>query len=206
MCFYTKQTHDAVQIQNRFKATPEKGAEKALAPREAINGFTYPPVPALIDEAPNRIRALHWGLIPHWAKDTAIRQYTLNAKIETLTEKPSFRDCVNNRCGIIADGFFEWQWLDVAGKRKQKYLITLPDNGLFAFAGIWSRWSDPQDGRVWHTCSIITTEATGLMREIHNRKKRMPVILTPDNEQAWLNGAPLADFARPDVALEARPV
>ena len=140
------------------------------------------------------------GLIPFWAKDDSIKQYTLNAKIETLNEKPAFKNSVKNRCLVIADGFYEWKWLDEKGRKKQKYLITLPDSDLFAFAGIWSEWQNKSTGEIINSYSIITTEANELMAEIHNSKKRMPVILTKKNEKDWLGGEEINDF-NPDYAL-----
>ncbi len=204
MCFFTKQTHDAQQLENRFNARLVQ--TQHLQPAPIINGFTFPHTPVITDAQPDRIRLLQWGLIPRWARDNSIRQYTLNARIETLSEKPSFRDSVRKRCLVIADGFYEWQWLDAQGMRKQKYLITLPDNGLFAFAGIWSEWREPQSGIVRHTYSIVTTEAAGIMREIHNSKKRMPLILTPENERQWLSGAALEHFAHPRLTLQTHAV
>lgn len=108
-----------------------------------------------------------------------------------LHEKPSFRNVVNNRCLIVADGFYEWQWLDEKGKQKQKFQLTLPDNELLAFAGIWSEWLDKSTGELINTYSILTTEANELMSKIHNTKKRMPVIVSVDNEQNCLNGQEL---------------
>jgi putative SOS response-associated peptidase YedK len=84
---------------------------------------------------------------------------------------PSFRDAVKNRCLIIADGFFEWKWLDKAGKEKQQYQISLPSNELFAFAGIYSTWTDKTTGEMINTYAIVTTEADSFMAEIHNIKK-----------------------------------
>lgn len=111
--------------------------------------------------------------------------------METIHEKPSFRNVVNNRCLIVADGFYEWQWLDEKGKQKQKFQLTLPDNELLAFAGILSEWLDKSIGELINTYSILTTEANELMSKIHNTKKRMPVIVSVDNEQNCLNGQEL---------------
>ena len=127
----------------------------------------------------------------------------MNAKIETLAQKPSFRDVINNRCLIIADGFYEWQWLDPKGKNKQQYLIGLPNNELFAFAGIYSHWLDKKTGNIINSYSIITTEANPFMQEIHNSKKRMPVILTRENEKDWLNTYPVEDFREVNIKLKA---
>ena len=152
------------------------------------------------------IQPFTWGLIPFWSKDNTIQQYTLNAKIETLAEKPSFKHSINKRCLVIADGFYEWQWLDPKGKNKQKYIITLPDNGLFAFGGIWSEWVNKATGEIINTYSIVTTQANELMCEIHNSKKRMPVILTPEFEQAWLGGTNTKEFEQIEIELFAQPV
>ena len=96
------------------------------APQNHINGFGFPKTPVIINTSPDIITNYHWGLFPAWAKDESIRSYTLNAKIETLSEMPSFRNSVHKRCLVIASGFYEWQWLDAKGKHKQQYLIGLP--------------------------------------------------------------------------------
>jgi putative SOS response-associated peptidase YedK len=113
---------------------------------------------------------------------------------------------VNKRCLVLADGFYEWQWLDKKGKNKQKYLITLPDKGLYAYAGIWSEWKSNITGAIVKTYSIVTTEATGIMREIHNSKLRMPVILNPENEILWLQNAPLELFGKVELELLAEKI
>ena len=104
---------------------------------------------------------------------------------------------------VIADGYYEWQWLDTKGKNKQKYLITLTSEEPFAFAGIWSEWIDINTGELIKTYSIITTEANDLMAEIHNNKKRMPIILNNDNELLWLNGKDYNLFKKPEINLRA---
>jgi putative SOS response-associated peptidase YedK len=203
MCFHTKQTKDAQSLQSRFKVKIKDGT---VVTSDRINGFTFPKTPIITNHLENEIQLYHWGLIPAWAKDNSIRAYTLNAKLETLTEKPSFKDNIKNRCLIIADGFFEWKWLDPKGKTKQQYQITLPDNSAFAFAGIYSEWVDKGTGEVFNTYSIVTTEANPFMAEIHNIKKRMPVILTPENERDWLNGKEVHEFKNPIVDLTAVPI
>lgn len=132
---------------------------------------------------------------------------TLNAKIETATEKPAFRNSVKNRCLIIANGYYEWQWQDPKGKQKQKYLITPEEQGLFAFAGIYSSWTHPESSEMLNTYSILTTEANELMAKIHNNKKRMPVVLKKEDQNRWLSRTSLEDFAFPyQVNLAAEPV
>lgn len=202
MCFHSKQTKNAVAAEKRFNAVVEDLIN--FQPNEHFNGFSYPQTPVITSVSPGIISHFNWGLIPAWAKDNSIRQYTLNAKIETLNEKPSFRNSINKRCLVLADGFYEWQWLDSKGKKKQKYLITLPNNELYAYAGIWSEWVDTVLGKTVQSYSIITTEATGIMREIHNSKKRMPVILTPDIENEWLQNAAFEKFKMVNIEMKAQ--
>jgi putative SOS response-associated peptidase YedK len=199
MCYHSKQTADAQSLEKRFNAKFDTGEYTA----QRYNGFTFPMTPVITNENSNLIQLYSWGLIPDWSKDHKFRVNTLNARIETLTEKPSFKSYVKNRCLILANGFYEWKWLDEKGKTKQQYEITLSDNSPFAFAGIYSTWIDKTTGEILNTYSIITTEANELMAEIHNTKKRMPVILTPENEKLWLSGNDVMQFAMPDINLEA---
>jgi putative SOS response-associated peptidase YedK len=124
---------------------------------------------------------MRWGLVPSWAKDESIGSRMINARAETLAEKPSFKSLLRGkRCLIVADGFYEWQ---SEGKSKTPMYITLEDNRPFAFAGLWDLWKAP-DGRQIQTCTLITTEPNELMAPIHNR---MPVILRPGAYEDWLS-------------------
>lgn len=134
--------------------------------------------------------------MPSWATDTSHRHYTLNARIETLHEKKSFKDVIQNRCLIIADGFYEWKWSNKSGSKKEKHLLTIPNEALFAFAGIYSTWIDIE-GNHFNSYSMITTQANELMSEIHNTKKRMPIILNPSDEKKWLDGEAYKKFEFP---------
>lgn len=201
MCFFSKLSTPIKEIENRFNAKIDD--YKMFQGKEYINGFTFPKTPVITNNKRDIIQYYQWGLIPFWAKDDSIKKFTLNAKIETLKEKPSFKSSINKRCLIIADGFYEWQWLDNKGKKKQKYLITLPDNKLFAFAGIWSEWLNKITGEIIFSYSIITTQANELMQEIHNSKKRMPVILTKNNENDWLINKSIDDFKSNNIELKA---
>jgi putative SOS response-associated peptidase YedK len=185
MCFHSKQSASALALKQRFNAIFEN--ETAFQPT-TYNGFEHPKTPIITSQKQDTIQLYSWGLIPHWAKDDSIRKHTLNAKSETIHEKPSFRDIVQNRCLVLIDGFYEWKWLDEKGKHKQKYLITLPTHEAFACAGLYSHWMDKNTGETINTYTILTTEANGLMSEIHNSKKRMPVIIHSSNEQSWLLG------------------
>lgn len=199
MCFFSQQSKSAQELQNRFNAKFEEnhGYTPSL-----YNGFTFPKTPVIIHLEPRIIRMFNWGLIPQWAKDASFRKNMLNARIETIQEKPSFRDSLSRRCLVLADGFFEWQWLDEEGKQKQKYFISRPDHEAFAFAGLWSPWTDKGTGEIINTYTILTTEANELMREIHNSQKRMPVILTREEESAWLRGKEPATWNVELVAIK----
>ena len=131
-----------------------------------------------------KVRAMRWGLIPHWAKDPAIGNSLINARSETASEKPSFRDSFRSkRCLVPATGFYEWK--KVPGeKRKQPVYIKLRDQEIFSFAGLWSSWFDPKSSSELLTYTILTTDASDFMKEIHHR---MPVILTPETERTWLD-------------------
>lgn len=195
MCFHSKQTKLALEVENRFKATIEK--KELFKSSNDINGFDFGINPVIIDENPNTIKHFNWGLIPSWSKDEDIKKLTLNARIETLEEKASFVNSINKRCLVITNGFYEWQWLDSKGKNKIKYEIGIGNDDLFAFAGIYSQWVNQNTGEIKNTYSIVTTQANELMSEIHNTKKRMPIILKPEDESKWLNHTPYQEFAFP---------
>ena len=133
-------------------------------------------------EPKRTFKLMRWGLIPYWAKDGSFRASTINAVSETVAEKPAFREPLRRRrCLIPADGFYEWKQTGL--RQKQPYHIGLTNEGLFAFAGLWDRWN-AWDGRVIESCTILTTEANALLKPIHTR---MPVILTPEDYDRWLN-------------------
>jgi putative SOS response-associated peptidase YedK len=125
---------------------------------------------------------MRWGLIPSWAKDASIGSRMINARSETLVQKPSFRDVLRRRrCLVLADGFYEWLQ---GGKGKRPMRVVLKSREPFAFAGLWDIWRAP-DGESVHSCTIITTEANDLLRPVH---RRMPVILHRELEEFWLDG------------------
>ena len=124
---------------------------------------------------------LRWGLIPSWAKEEAIGNRMINARAETIAEKPSFKRALQKRrCLVIADGFYEWK---AEGKKKTPMFIALRSRAPFGFAGLWEIWKAPS-GEAIHSCTIITTTPNKLMESIHNR---MPVILPREAETAWLD-------------------
>ena len=150
-------------------------------------------------------RRFRWGLIPHWAEDEKIGYKMINARAETINEKPSFQESFQSRrCLIPATGFFEWK-----GEKKQPFRIARKDGKPFGFAGIHTFWLAP-DGGVIESCAIITTKPNKVMVPIHDR---MPVILAPDEYDTWLNpgnydSVQLKSFLKPCPAvwLKAYPV
>ncbi len=130
----------------------------------------------------NRLGYLKWGLIPSWAKDEKIGYKMINARAETVMEKPSFREAFQKRrCLVIADSFYEWKRHEDQTKTPMR--IKLKSAELFAMAGLWERWKSP-NGQTVYSCTVITTEANELMRSIHDR---MPVIFKPEDEKIWLD-------------------
>jgi putative SOS response-associated peptidase YedK len=137
-------------------------------------------VATVVEEDDKRkLEMFHWGLIPSWAKEPQIGNRMINARAETVHEKPSFRSAFKaRRCLILADGFYEWQKAD---NGKQPFYIHMKDGSPFAFAGLWETWKNGEELR---SCAIITTDANDLMNAIHHR---MPVVLHPDNYGVWLD-------------------
>lgn len=131
-------------------------------------------------EKGRELAMLRWGLIPSWAKEPSIGMKLINARGETLAEKPAFRSAYRQRrCLVPADAFYEWK--PVAG-RKQPYCIRMREDGPFGMAGLWEHWKAP-DGQTVESCTIITVDANALVAELHDR---MPLILAPENYGAWL--------------------
>ncbi len=159
------------------------------------------PVAAILNEKTRRIEPLRWGLIPSWAKDETIGARMINARAETIAEKPSFKGLLNkHRCLILADGFYEWA---EGPSGKQPYFIHLKSDEAFTLAGLWSHWTNAK-GQEIKTCTIITCGPNSLMEKIHNR---MPVILDGKAREAWLDpdnkeGAALTALLQPYSAKE----
>lgn len=176
MCFY----YHLSKLAQRYKERAEN--IEILRKMDLVNGFNHPEMPVITD---SELKLMNWGLIPFWSKDDKIKSYTLNARAETIFEKPSFKNRIStNRCIIPANGYFEWKH---TGNKKQPYFIHLKNQDSFSFAGIWDEWLNSLTGEIINSFSIITTTANPLLAEIHNTKKRMPVILTEENEFNWVN-------------------
>lgn len=177
MCGRFTLTADVNRIQQAF---PGVNVPPGVQPR--FNVAPNQPVAVISNENPNQLDFFVWGLIPSWAKDPEIGNRLINARAETVTEKPAFRSAFRRRrCLVLADGFYEWR-ADPSGKRKTPMYIRMADGKPFAFAGLWENWQSP-DGSQILSCTILTTEPNTLMKPIHNR---MPVILPFEVYDRWL--------------------
>src|ERR1022692_248349 len=159
------------------------------------------PIPVIRQNPKEPVRELslmRWGLIPRWAKDSSGAARMINARSETASTKPAFRDALKyHRCLILADGFYEWMRMRT-GKAKQPYCFEINNGELFAFAGLWDRWKDPS-GQWVKSCSILTTTPNAVTSPVHDR---MPVILDPDSYELWLdpgmqNVAAISELLKP---------
>jgi putative SOS response-associated peptidase YedK len=181
MCGRFTLTVNPAEVQEAFSAYTFPGQ---FAPR--FNIAPTQPVLVIPNDDQNTADFYVWGLIPMWAKDPSIGNRLINARGETLEEKPAFRSGLKyKRCLILADGFYEWK--GAAGKKvKTPFFIHMKDRKPFAFAGLWDSWNSP-DGSLVKSCTIITTEPNELTGIIHNR---MPVILHPRDYAKWLDPSP----------------
>jgi len=155
-----------------------------LAPSFNVAPQSLQPVVRLDSELGQReLTIMRWGLIPFWAKDSKIAYSTINAKAETITTSPVFREAMKHRrCLVPADFFYEWKKIDA--RKKQPYAIAMKDGSLFAFAGLWERWKDRSKGGELESFTIITTEPNELTHSLHDR---MPVIVKPSDYGRWLD-------------------
>ena len=182
MCGRYTLTVGAEEIIDHFGALSRYADLAAHLPRYNVApGQTMPIVRAGVT-APELVAA-HWGLIPFWAKDAAIGAHLFNARADTVAVKPAFKAAFKRRrCLIPADGFYEWKTEGPARGPKQAYRFVLKEGGLFAFAGIWERWANP-DGQAVESYAIITTAANATLKPIH---ERMPVIVPREHYTRWL--------------------
>lgn len=181
------------------------------------NGFDHPRSVVYTGDAPQEPQLFTWGLVPGWVKGAGQRDQlwnqTLNARGESVFDKPSFRDAARERRAVLfVEGFYEHFHF---GKRAYPFFINLKDRPWFALAALWAEWREPANGILLRSFSIVTTEANGLMRRIHNKPgaqgPRMPVILAPEEEALWLDTKLVRDEAGlqpllrpfPDGAMQA---
>lgn len=185
MCYSNSSTSTNIQLAQRYKKKIPETLD--AEPVFYASGFTYPKW-RIITSA-EEIASMHWGLVPNWfsgADWKEIASITLNSRIETADEKASFRHLIDRqRCIVPSTGFFEWKHL---GKEKVPYFIYPKTDTVFSMAGLFDKWIDPVKGETIQSFTILTCEANPLMREIHNTKFRMPVILPDELENEWLSG------------------
>jgi len=185
MCGRYTLHHSTQEVAERF------GVQQVLFPTTARYNIAPSQPVAVVTQGsmatPNNkdevrwLEAMKWGLVPFWAKDPDIGNRLINARAETVAEKPAFRNAIKRRrCIIPGDGFYEWKR---DGKVRIPMRIHRRDNGVFGFAGLWEEWESP-DGSPLRTCTIITTEPNEIMAVIHDR---MPAILRPEDEERWLD-------------------
>jgi putative SOS response-associated peptidase YedK len=204
MCGRYALSLDAIELQEAF---PDFIFPTQIEPR--YNIAPSQPILVVPNNGTHRVDYMIWGLIPSWAKDASIGNRMVNARAETLAEKPSFRSAYKyHRCLIFANGFYEWK-PQSGSKSKIPHFIKLKSGTPFAFAGLWEHWQ-PADGSEVLSASIITTEPNELMASLHNR---MPVILRSDVYAQWLDSEPQAPIRLqnllvpfPASEMEAYPV
>jgi putative SOS response-associated peptidase YedK len=181
-------------LTNPLEAIREKGLAADAAARSLGPLFNIAPthtVPVVLNTAPGRVTLARWGLVPRWADDPSIGNRMINARAESVTEKPTFRKLFERqRCLVLADGFYEWQ---KTGKRKVPYRAALRSGAPFSFAGLWEAWKPPSSAQPLITFTIITTSANALLKPIHDR---MPVMLDASGEKSWLQDAVAPSAAR----------
>ena len=196
MCNRYFRDSDKQRLVEAFYLGDREDLPLEIAPSYNIAPTTMQPVIVPDRDTGERsLRIMRWGLIPVWAKDPkAMGLSTMNAKAETLMEKPMWRTPFKKcRCLVPADGFYEWKKMDA--KTKQPYAFRLKDDGPFAFAGVWEHWKAPDGALEWDTYSIITTEPNEIAATVHNR---MPVILKASDYGRWLD---VGDTEHPPVDL-----
>jgi putative SOS response-associated peptidase YedK len=180
----------------QLEAVPALTARYNIAPSQPVAV-----VRQLVPGAPRQLDMVRWGLIPSWSADLSIGNRLINARSETVADKPSFRAAMRQRrCLVPADGFFEWQ---AQGRKKQPFLFRRRDGGLFAIAELWECWQGP-DEKVIESCTLLTTEANEVVRPIHDR---MPVLVNPADYSSWLDpgqkkAEPLLPLLRPCPASD----
>lgn len=188
MCYHKSLSATAPELEARYDAVLPDAAR--FQPVYHANAYNLPTWPIVTRQEPVKLQLVHWGLIPRWAKTgadaAAIRTKTINARSETIYEKPSYRTAAQKgqRCLIPVTGFYEWH---TVGSRKFPFYINTTDQKITSIAGLWDEWPNPETGELIPTYTLLTTDANPLLAAIHNTKKRMPCLLTAEAERAWLH-------------------
>ena len=201
MCYFVEINLSRQELKKRFGVSvPE---DPRYMPSSLFNAFNKPYLPVITSDRQDEVQFFQWGLIPSWTKNPEmaekIKNSTFNARSESIFEKPSFRKAANSgRCMVLVHGFYEWH---TKGNLKIPYYISRKDGEAFSLAGLYDEWTNRDSGEILPTLSIITTRANPMMEKIHNTKKRMPVILSENNEkdfiEAGLNRKQVESFLVP---------
>lgn len=199
MCYYISLLSEAQELEEFA------GAQYVGEPyhREfRINGFGNPKVPVILDTNLDQIVPAQWGFLPSWAKDKDFAKKTLNARMEEVHDKASYKNSVSNRCLILVNAFHEWKWLEAKGKQNDNYLIIVKGQPITALGGIYNLWTNPATDEQIMTCTVGTTDANPVMAEIHNTKKRMRILLSKSNQYRCLDDVPVEYFLYPEYSAE----
>ena len=182
MCGRSSLTKTEKEIEERFNATFYSEDLERYNPIPNFNVAPTQRMPVITSDNPTKLQLFRWGLIPSWAKDTKIGFSLINARLETISEKPMFKSRLSRgRCIVPMDGFYEWKMQDGV---KIPYRIVTTDQDIFSVAGLWDAWLDNNSGMLLYTFTVITRSPNSLMENIHDR---MPAILTTENESLWLD-------------------
>lgn len=191
MCFHNSMSAKAKRLAARYgrKSDVIEIVQDIIDEQYHVSAFNFPKYPIITTS--DEVQVFDWGLIPFWTKTeknaAEIRRMTLNARDDTLFEKPSFREPImKKRCIVPSTGYFEWRH---EGNKKIPFYIYLKDEPIFSMAGIYDRWLNRETGEEHHTFSIITTDTNPLTDYIHNTKHRMPAILSKEDEEKWLDAS-----------------
>ena len=203
MCFHNSMSAKAIKLAARYgrKSDIVEIYQDILNEQYHVNAFNFPKYPIITTS--DEVQVFNWGLIPFGVKTEEdaeeIRRMTLNARADTIFEKPSFREPImKKRCIVPSTGYFEWRHEE---SKKIPYYIYLKDEPIFSMAGIYDRWLDKETGEEYDTFSIITTNTNLLTDYIHNTKHRMPAILSKEDEEKWLN----PDLQKADIVSLLKP-
>lgn len=203
MCFHNSMSAKAIKLAARYgrKSDVIEIVQDVINEQYHVSAFNFPKYPIITRS--DEVQVFNWGLIPFWVKTEEdageIRKMTLNARADTIFEKPSFREPIlRKRCIVPSTGYFEWRH---EGGKKIPYFIFLKDEDIFSMAGIYDTYLDKETGMEHNTFSIITTGTNPLTDYIHNTKHRMPAILAREDEETWLNPS----LSKPEIASLLKP-
>jgi putative SOS response-associated peptidase YedK len=217
MCYHIRMSAEEKKIAKAMKANWLD--PNTFTPKAEFNGFTNPATPIVRFDDPRTIVQYEWGLLGDYLTYKGFDKFSkealkarngcLNARIEELETKATYKSKIGNRCIVAMDGMYEWQWASPGATKsdKTKYLVTKPDESVFCCAGLFNEWKDPKTGVITYCYTIVTTEGNDLMKQIHNNGERMLVVLNDDEHEHWLDPKVphMAFWDRSHIELKAVP-